>query len=102
VQKLLSWVHLSDIQYGHGDKAGHALVMEQLRADIAGAEGRGCLRPDAILVTGDVAFSGAAAEYTAAKEWLRTVGETAGGVDRGRGARGGPVSPLVPGRLARG
>jgi tetratricopeptide (TPR) repeat protein len=83
VQTLFAWVHLSDIQWGHGDagqRADQQMVLERLRADIAGAEARGCPKANAIVVTGDVAFSGAAAEYAGAKGWLGEVAKAAGGV----------------------
>src|SRR6185503_1220723 len=58
---LFTWIHLSDIHIGHGD-AGHradqGLVLAALREDIAGGSARGLPRPDALLVTGDIAFSG--------------------------------------------
>jgi tetratricopeptide (TPR) repeat protein len=78
VQTLFAWAHLSDIQLGHGD-AEHGydqkLVLAALRKDLAGAGARGCPEIDAIVVTGDVAFRGAVAEYAEAKAWLAEIGE---------------------------
>lgn len=70
---LFTWLHLSDIHTGHKD-ASHrwdqALVLDALRKDIAERTTLGVPSPDALLVTGDIAFSGAAAQYEAAKTWL--------------------------------
>jgi hypothetical protein len=79
-ESLFGWIHVSDIHFGHGD-AGHGwdqeLVMATLRRDIAA-------RPvdvpiDAILVTGDIAFSGAGRspdEYARAHKWLLELART--------------------------
>jgi hypothetical protein len=81
-ESLFGWIHVSDIHFGHGD-AGHGwdqdLVMATLRRDVVA-------RPvdvpiDAILVTGDIAFSGAgrsADEYARAKKWLLEVARVVG------------------------
>ena len=74
-ETLFSWVHLSDIHVGHGDRDkphgwNQVLVMEALRKDIASRPGP--KRVDKILVTGDIAFSGdglAPDEYARAKKW---------------------------------
>jgi hypothetical protein len=74
---LFRWLHLSDIHVGHGDAAhglDQRLVLDSLRRDVSGSA-------DAILVTGDVAFSGAdrsATEYTRAREWLLDLGKALG------------------------
>jgi len=81
---LFSWLHLSDIHVGHGD-AGHGwdqkLVMRRLQEDVAGARARKTPAPDVILVTGDIAFSGAgrsATEYEEARAWLLALGKAVG------------------------
>lgn len=82
---LFSWIHLSDIHIGHGDDThgwDQKLVLEALRADVAKlvAEGR-VPRPHAVLVTGDVAFSGATnkpGEYGEARDWLLSIAAAAG------------------------
>src|SRR5580700_1451437 len=78
-ETLFAWVHISDIHFGHGD-AGHkwdqGLVLERLRLDLPAAMKLGAPRPDAILVTGDVAFSGGPDEYAKADAWLRELGTT--------------------------
>jgi type I restriction enzyme M protein len=79
---LFSWVHLSDIHIGHGG-AGHQwdqkLVLAALRRDIAEQAKQPDLpRPDAILVTGDIAFSGQRTQYDEAKDWLLDVARAVG------------------------
>ena len=81
-ETLFGWVHISDIHFGHGD-ASHGWdqksVLAELRRDIARNAAQG--RVDAILVTGDVAFSGAGrspTEYEDARRWLLDVAKAAG------------------------
>jgi len=73
---LFSWLHLSDVHFGHRDP-GHRwdqqLVLDSLNKDIASHGGRAVPTPNAILVTGDVAFSGSSDEYTTARTWLLDV-----------------------------
>jgi hypothetical protein len=77
---LFSWLHVSDIHIGHGD-ASHGwdqrLVLDTLRADVGSLLRDGRVpRPDALMVTGDVAFSGATRatdEYERAGEWLTSL-----------------------------
>ncbi len=70
---LFSWLHLSDVHFGHPNIAhrwDQALVLDALRRDIAGHASRGVPSPAAIVVTGDIAFSGAAEQYASARAWL--------------------------------
>lgn len=99
--RSLTWLHISDLHFGHGDAnyrfdqegvTGAVLDHARERASKLGP-------PDLILLTGDVAFSGQAAQYVQAREWLRRLVEAVGGqprvfvvpgnhdIDRGR-ARG--------------
>lgn len=72
---MVSFLHLSDIHFhkfsGHSydldDSLRNQLVLDIERV----AEEIG--PPDAILITGDVAFRGAAAEYEFAKKWLSEI-----------------------------
>jgi calcineurin-like phosphoesterase family protein len=70
---LFSWLHISDLHFGHGS-AGHRwdqrLVLEALQRDAAALTARAGLVPNAVLVTGDVAFSGDPAQYQDAVKWL--------------------------------
>ena len=81
---LFSWLHLSDLHFGYGDaerKWDQRLVLNALRDDVAEVAGALCPKPQAIFVTGDVAFSGAtrrSGEYDEAKEWLLTVAGSVG------------------------
>ncbi len=60
---LFSWVHLSDLHFGHGSESygwDQKTVLTLIRNDIEQAikEWPELPRPQAILVTGDIAFSG--------------------------------------------
>lgn len=74
---LFSWVHLSDLHFGSGSAEHHwdrALVLQALAADVKKSIANAGVRPDALFVTGDIAFSGATRnprEYDDAKSWLR-------------------------------
>lgn len=87
---LFAWVHLSDLHFGHGD-AGHGwdqvLVTNTLRADLRSMLQKDIPAPSAILVTGDVAYSGdtrprldgrPCQEYADAKKFLDGVAQDAG------------------------
>jgi calcineurin-like phosphoesterase family protein len=72
-ESLFTWLHLSDIHIGHKDIShswDQALVLDALRRDIAEQISRGIPAPDAILVTGDISFSGTAEQYKTARTWL--------------------------------
>ncbi|APR76274.1 Hypothetical protein A7982_01621 [Minicystis rosea] len=86
-EALFTWVHLSDIHVGHGDPAhrwDQKMVLREIARDVVAArqEGLDIPAPDALLVTGDVAFSGngvvrapdtKSREYEGAKAWLLEV-----------------------------
>lgn len=80
-ETLFGWVHLSDIHFGQGG-AGYGpnqkLVLATLARDIA--ENRVKARVDAILVTGDLAFSGgrSPSEYPQARDFLGKAAAAAG------------------------
>lgn len=73
---LWSWIHMSDIHVGHADATygyDQKLVLDELCQDVPKVCQGSALSPDAILVTGDVAFGGGCrtpTEYVDAKEWL--------------------------------
>lgn len=83
-ETLFSWIHVSDIHIGHGDAAAiydQKLVLEELKNDLPKVFSLGAPKPDVILVTGDVAFSGNArskTEYSQAETWLADLGKRAG------------------------
>lgn len=71
-----NWLHLSDLHFGHGSP-GHQmdqrLVLDRLLDDASACVGHGHPRPNAIFITGDVAFSGncrSAHEYEWACAWI--------------------------------
>lgn len=71
-----SWVHLSDIHFGHGDAAHQAdqeLMLDALFTELRGDPPGGVPRPQMMLITGDIAFSGArrsSDEYDRARDQL--------------------------------
>jgi len=72
---IWSWLHVSDIHLGHGDAASRSdqrLVLSDIKADIPSLIETGAPKPNAIIVTGDVAATGGdhAGEYEAASTWL--------------------------------
>ncbi|WP_224363551.1 AAA-like domain-containing protein [Hyalangium versicolor] len=75
-EPLFSWLHLSDIHFGHGSAAERAhreLVLNQFERDYLKAKDWGAPSPEAVLVTGDIGFSGDALgrqEYSQASSWL--------------------------------
>jgi tetratricopeptide (TPR) repeat protein len=81
VDTLFTWIHLSDMHVGHGDAAHAAdqrMVLAALRKDLAEVLRVEGLEPDAVLVTGDIAWAGKAQQYTEARAWLGEVATTAG------------------------
>lgn len=84
METLFRWIHLSDIHFGHGDAAhgwDQKLVIESLRRDIGVMLQRDPTPVDAILVTGDIAFSGngrRSTEYADAEATLRALAAAAG------------------------
>ncbi len=78
-RRLFTWLHLSDIHFGQGREHKQA-TQESVMLAIPEAikrvrtEHREALRSiDAVLVTGDIAFSGHEAQYASAHNWLYEV-----------------------------
>jgi 3',5'-cyclic AMP phosphodiesterase CpdA len=81
-QFKLTWLHLSDIHFGHGRRYAAAErddVLEALLEDVLDLRGRARIPPvDQIVVSGDIAYSGGAllaSEYEDARRYLLRVGE---------------------------
>ncbi len=91
---LFSWIHLSDLHFGHGDMAyswDQVLVLQTLRNDVQALLGRGLPPVDSSLVTGDIAFSGdtrprsgqtKSTEYDDARRYLQTLAKEVGLTER--------------------
>jgi predicted MPP superfamily phosphohydrolase len=82
---LFRWIHLSDIHTGHGDRAygwDQSLVLAEIVRDIGLQREKPTEPPiNAILVTGDIANTGAGrtpTEYDSAAAWLHKVAAAAG------------------------
>lgn len=79
VTPLYSWIHLSDIHFGQGDITtgiDQADVLQKLLQDITEFLPRTNITVQSVLVTGDIAFSGATKsrnEYKSAAIWLSSV-----------------------------
>lgn len=76
---LFSWIHLSDMHFGHRNTShqwDQRLVLDSLHRDIIRLPERGIPIPEAMLVTGDIAFSGTGDQYTAAGLWIDKVAST--------------------------
>lgn len=75
-QRLFSWLHLSDIHFGHGSehhKLDQRDVWNKLTSDIQEAVNSGHVpRPNKIFITGDLAFSGENGQYNDLGTRLRT------------------------------
>ena len=91
METLFSWIHLSDLHFGHGDigyQGEQKLVLHELAKDIptqVAMTGKSLSlsnwRPDALIVSGDVAFSAdarSADEYSTARRWLFAVADGVG------------------------
>ncbi|ATB28900.1 hypothetical protein MEBOL_002349 [Melittangium boletus DSM 14713] len=75
-EPLFSWLHLSDIHFGHGGPEGAAhrkLVLDCVLLDVQRAMKNGAPVPNAVFVTGDIGFSGGSLssdEYRQAGDWF--------------------------------
>lgn len=71
--KSLTWIHLSDLHFGHGKDAATRFDQKAVTAAIVSdavqvASELGA--PDVVFVTGDIAFSASSEQYDQAAEWL--------------------------------
>lgn len=78
----LCWLHISDIHMRISDAWSQDVVLTAMCSHIA-AQGSQGVRPDFILLTGDVAFSGKAEEYALAQAFIEAL-VMASGVPRER------------------
>lgn len=80
----LTWLHVSDLHFGHGDAHQRFDQVGVTNAIIEHAKGMASQigEPDLILVTGDVAFSAQSTEYAQAKAWLQKLRQSVGGTPR--------------------
>jgi hypothetical protein len=73
---LFTWLHLSDLHFGllgAGDRHNQSQILAILRDDLSSLDRQKLPRPDAILVTGDIAWSGKPDQYADASKWLLDV-----------------------------
>ena len=75
-EPIFSWLHLSDIHFGHGDESNQIdqeLVTNVIRTDIKNLSNAQNLAPNLIIVTGDISATGATRnqdEFSLAKDFL--------------------------------
>ncbi len=69
-KRSLSWLHLADMQIRR-EEADIKTSLDQLSSDILAQTEKLGARPDFVVITGDIAFSGQAAEYRYAVEFLK-------------------------------
>ena len=78
---IFTWLHVSDIHFGHGDAThgwNQKLVLSKLLEDLQQRSELDIPTPNAIFITGDIAFSGAVRardEYDRARDWLNSVAD---------------------------
>lgn len=83
--KIFSWLHISDIHFGHGDQAHRwsqdyltDALLADLKSSVQDSSADDVPLPlDSVLVTGDIAFKGAVDEYKRAMNWLLKLAEAA-------------------------
>jgi predicted MPP superfamily phosphohydrolase len=74
----LTWLHISDLHFGAGPQShrfNQATITEEILKDV---RSRRSWDPDFIFVTGDIAFSAQAKQYTQAAAWLQQLAQAAG------------------------
>ena len=74
----LTWLHLSDLHFRTSQTYDANVVLRELLKDVAERIAEDGLRPDLILVSGDVAFAGQAAEYALARRFFDDLLQTTG------------------------
>ena len=77
METLFSWVHLADLhlRFGPTDSSDPALVRERLLEDVSRLA-QSAVKPEAILVTGDLAFTGRG--YADVEAWLGRLSSSLG------------------------
>lgn len=66
----ITWLHLSDLHFRESANWDENIVLKALLTDIREQIKSEDLRPDFIVVTGDIAFRSAPEEYTLAGQFL--------------------------------
>ncbi|MBK9265302.1 MAG: metallophosphoesterase [Polyangiaceae bacterium] len=70
---LFTYLHLSDMHFGlpkAGDRHHQSTVLAALRDEFLTWSSKSLPRPDAIFITGDIAWAGKISDYDAASKWL--------------------------------
>ncbi|HRI72283.1 MAG TPA: metallophosphoesterase, partial [Polyangium sp.] len=78
---LFTYLHLSDLHFGlpkPGDRHNQPTVLTALRDEFATLSSKTLPPPEAIFITGDIAYSGKAADYEQASKWIDELLKTLG------------------------
>jgi predicted phosphodiesterase len=68
--QAITWLHLSDLHFRQATAYDENIVLRALLVDVAERGEQEDLRPDFVVVSGDIAFSGQAAEYAMAERFF--------------------------------
>lgn len=72
-----SWLHLSDLHFRSGDQYDRKIVFDSLLEDIS-KQMNEKVSPDAVFITGDVAYSGQQIEYEYASKFIHSLADVTG------------------------
>ncbi len=78
LSKPITWLHLSDLHFKASPSYNANVVLDELLKDVTARVEKVSLKPDFIVVTGDVTFSGKPAEYELAVDFFDRLLEITG------------------------
>jgi len=68
--QTITWLHLSDLHFRASDTYDENIVLKALLRDIGERIAQDGLRPDFVIISGDIAFASLPEEYTIARQFL--------------------------------
>lgn len=78
---LFTFLHISDLHFGlpkPGDRHNQTTILTALRDEFANLASKSLPQPEAIFVTGDIAYAGKTTDYEQASKWLDEILRTLG------------------------
>ncbi|TEU14814.1 MAG: hypothetical protein E3J21_14810 [Anaerolineales bacterium] len=66
----ITWLHLSDLHFREAERWDEDIVLRKLLDDVQKQTTSDSLRPDFVVMSGDIAFSGAPEEYALARQFF--------------------------------
>ncbi len=75
MKNTFSWLHLSDLHFRAGDDYDRKVVFDSLLYDISNQIKDNIFSPNAIFITGDIAFSGLPSEYAVARQFMLSLSD---------------------------